>query len=351
MVLSILSSFLAFVSFCSRHALRRPASGFSLCFVLWTIALYTTPALCQLSSHEITAKPTHTTFSRQARATPNGLEARDHGGDHITCSGPLPWWEDPYGSRSDRRLRDVRFSDLTNMCAYHGNPEANARMRCKASRPSFVQWAPWLTIGRIEIRPFPTLLYCILKCKCIEPEEELKFHSRKGFVTLPQEVLGTEYIINTASSGLIVTHTGVAGLMVQTLVSQTSKKWFARLGPIATPPPQPRRVMPAPVPRRKAGFEPEPVACGGECSNPRKCPFQCLCKAQHVGNLILGVTNVFFGASCVSRSRSSSLMGKRSAQDMEIMACPCNATYVSIACCGSRDGLIWEDLSAKLGEL
>jgi hypothetical protein len=35
----------------------------------------------------------------------------------------------------------------------------------------------------------------------------------------------------------------------------------------------------------------------------------------------------------------------------EILACPCNGTYVSEACCTNLEGQVWEPLSLKLGEL
>lgn len=38
-------------------------------------------------------------------------------------------------------------------------------------------------------------------------------------------------------------------------------------------------------------------------------------------------------------------------RDLDDMACPCNSTYVSKACCGIENGLVHEPTSAKLGEL
>ena len=32
-------------------------------------------------------------------------------------------------------------------------------------------------------------------------------------------------------------------------------------------------------------------------------------------------------------------------------ACPCNSTYVSLACCAAGDGVVWEGEGYKLGEL
>ena len=43
--------------------------------------------------------------------------------------------------------------------------------------------------------------------------------------------------------------------------------------------------------------------------------------------------------------------GAEAEAEIEGLPCPCNATYVSMSCCGVVDGVVWEDPYLKLGEL
>ena len=60
-----------------------------------------------------------------------------------------------------------------------------------------------------------------------------------------------------------------------------------------------------------------------------------------------GKGTVAFLAACII-----SMVGKNNPRGEESgRPCPCNATYVSFACCGVPDGLVWEKETFKLGEL
>ena len=85
--------------------------------------------------------------------------------------------------------------------------------------------------------------------------------------------------------------------------------------------------------------------CGGNCTGSGGCGDAsskgCMCLTQSE-QYQPGEGTVAFVAACVV-----SLGGKR----QEGRPCPCNGTYVSHACCGARDGLVWEGEEFKLGEL
>ena len=85
--------------------------------------------------------------------------------------------------------------------------------------------------------------------------------------------------------------------------------------------------------------------CGNNCSSNQDCftggNQSCTCSTQSE-QYQPGTATVAFLAACVI-----SLSGKRD----EGRPCPCNATYVSHACCGTEDGLVWEAAGFKLGEI
>lgn len=86
------------------------------------------------------------------------------------------------------------------------------------------------------------------------------------------------------------------------------------------------------------------MACGSTCSGNADCQYRssgCSCRTQKE-TLVRGKGTVAFSAICMIN-----LAGKRE----ESFPCPCNATYVSHACCGVESGMVWEDASLKLGEL
>ncbi|KAI9757588.1 MAG: hypothetical protein M4579_003400 [Chaenotheca gracillima] len=87
--------------------------------------------------------------------------------------------------------------------------------------------------------------------------------------------------------------------------------------------------------------------CGNNCTTAADCSPDggCSCSAQSstfVPGAGYGAGTMKYVATCLI-----SLGGKRD----EGFPCPCNSTYVSHACCGATDGLVWEGPQAKLGEL
>ena len=84
--------------------------------------------------------------------------------------------------------------------------------------------------------------------------------------------------------------------------------------------------------------------CGSSCTSGADCQggtTGCTCKTQKE-SYVMGKRTANFLAACMI-----SLGGKRE----EDTPCPCNVSYVSYACCGSKDGLVWENETFKLGEL
>ncbi|KAI9726200.1 MAG: hypothetical protein M1828_001873 [Chrysothrix sp. TS-e1954] len=92
--------------------------------------------------------------------------------------------------------------------------------------------------------------------------------------------------------------------------------------------------------------------CGGACTVGSQCnsgissgldagPDECLCQVQS-STYEPSSGALLYTAKCVIE-----FPNKRH----EARPCPCNSTYVSHGCCGSRDGLIHEPVELKLGEL
>ena len=94
----------------------------------------------------------------------------------------------------------------------------------------------------------------------------------------------------------------------------------------------------------------DPVAkdqCGMNCTTNADCGVGgkgCMCSTQSE-QYQPGSGTVAFLAACII-SMAGSLPRRE-----ENRPCPCNATYVSHACCGVADGLVWEGEEFKLGEL
>jgi hypothetical protein len=105
-----------------------------------------------------------------------------------------------------------------------------------------------------------------------------------------------------------------------------------------------------PVPCRK---------CTGACAGPQRCQSQstpdCVCTASRIG-----IDRGDWVGSCGTLDASMRLLGstfgrgKRSNEGAfghDPLQCACNSSYVSVACCGSNDGLVWESKDLFLGEL
>ena len=128
---------------------------------------------------------------------------------------------------------------------------------------------------------------------------------------------------------------------------------------------------------RKQHRRPNPVRdalkCGKSCSSFAGCgadACRCVAKpgAQNAGQLLwLGVCSGWNGAlQAISaaasggggggkrKRRKRGLFMKRELDgfsDVTATVCPCNASYVSISCCGVENGLVWEGPEMKLGVL
>jgi hypothetical protein len=76
----------------------------------------------------------------------------------------------------------------------------------------------------------------------------------------------------------------------------------------------------------------------------------CICTLKPKGS------RMWAQGSCAAQaSRGMPFGGRRGKRSVhvkdDIQACACNATYVSSACCGAEEGLVWEGSEAWLGEV
>ncbi len=107
-----------------------------------------------------------------------------------------------------------------------------------------------------------------------------------------------------------------------------------------------------------AGDSVNHTQCGNKCTSDKDCKNQasptgnkeaaqqgsnCTCRAQSSQYQPGPGTGAFVAACLIDMATG----GKRE----EDLPCPCNSTYVSHGCCGSKDGSIWEAPEYKLGEL
>ena len=86
--------------------------------------------------------------------------------------------------------------------------------------------------------------------------------------------------------------------------------------------------------------------CNGSCAVGSECSTtgiaeDCVCQVQ---------SSTYEPASGVIQYTAACMQSLVSIRD-EPVPCPCNETYVSHGCCGSFDGMIWEEPGMKLGEL
>ncbi|KAI9676494.1 MAG: hypothetical protein M1817_000652 [Caeruleum heppii] len=105
--------------------------------------------------------------------------------------------------------------------------------------------------------------------------------------------------------------------------------------------------------------------CGASCTGVAECRspgagVRCTCKVPNWREAVTaGLDPVFPTALCIALATqmvnpvpAPPGLGRREVlEDDEAMACACNATYVSHSCCGSEDGMIWEDPGLKLGRM
>lgn len=96
---------------------------------------------------------------------------------------------------------------------------------------------------------------------------------------------------------------------------------------------------------------------GGKGSGSAGRLYKATCQPSHFANdLIRPGVRVLRGedptpetGNPILRNLTSNL--ELGAQDRMAAICPCNATYVSEACCSARNGMVWEDAKMKVGEL
>ena len=103
---------------------------------------------------------------------------------------------------------------------------------------------------------------------------------------------------------------------------------------------------------------------GASCTGQEDCrgipgvreDYQCIEPSSSlIAKFGLGLDPVAPTAICWTLALASELgrnrrLGGRS-EIMENLACACNATYISAACCDTGDGLVWEGIEMKLGSL
>ena len=109
-------------------------------------------------------------------------------------------------------------------------------------------------------------------------------------------------------------------------------------------------------------------SCGRNCTMKKDCAAtagrggqgaqrqDCACVAAQSSQYQPGNGVVAFVAACIVSlaAGSGNYGGKRAVKEeggVEDSPCPCNRTYVSYACCGADDGVVWEREEFRLGEL
>jgi hypothetical protein len=95
--------------------------------------------------------------------------------------------------------------------------------------------------------------------------------------------------------------------------------------------------------------------CHGWCSSP--CGSECSCaligsiEAGRGGDDPVYPSTMGRCVAIASLFAAGSWLGKRGDGEEGVLGCVCNASYVSFRCCGSEDGVVWEDSLYKLGRL
>ena len=90
-----------------------------------------------------------------------------------------------------------------------------------------------------------------------------------------------------------------------------------------------------------------------ECEDPGDCSGGCACKASlhRVDPLNPDPNDIKFNCAALSFFAAVSAIGGRSLERVESGYCRCNSTYVSVGCCYSSDGLVWEEPDLNVREV
>ncbi|KAI9673214.1 MAG: hypothetical protein M1817_003077 [Caeruleum heppii] len=320
-----------------------------------------------------------------------------HPNNFITCNGPLPTFPLPPPWTASH------FADLHKFCAVQlsgGNREANAGGYCHrngdlSAEVAFademtprLDWTWDAFLGSAAMR-----FHCYQYCRCLNEPPVRTIAPLWRFLAganIELRSTGAVYMVPTGAdrSGqpavpILVLPPPTAGGPRRAGTCGPDGRQFCPmawpsdvLGPKPTgPPPAPTHTRPksSAPPVNEAGVQ--LPTCGAECLTNRDCSAAAAgssepCRCVAVGEATArekGLDPIFPKALCilVSQALASGIKGGKpglkrredqpveegATKERDILACACNATYVSAGCCESAEGMVWEDPELKLGRL
>ncbi|KAI9840712.1 MAG: hypothetical protein M1838_003938 [Thelocarpon superellum] len=230
-----------------------------------------------------------------------------------------------------------------------------------------------------------TMLYCAAACRCVERTNQ----------TGPQDLGETK--VKSSEAEKPATWEKMDGLYDALMRALAEDKAAssqnsdmdpkncgsgdpnARSCPVQPPPSQPAAInftepQPPASPKNDASSQAEqqppaaPAAndtqrCLGTCNSiATKCSHDATCMCGAYSTNVHLKTAIRYLGHCILRSarvRRRDIFGEDDGDGDHLyldegglpLACPCNATYVSHACCNSMTGMLWEPAHRKLGEL
>ncbi|KAI9680095.1 MAG: hypothetical protein M1817_005111 [Caeruleum heppii] len=309
--------------------------------------------------------------------------------NRITCSGPIPRFPllPPYETH--------HFRSLTQLCAAQlsgGSTAANSGGYChRNSNGGSDVWFSDEMTPRVEwtwanfLASAATRYHCWQHCRCSSgprPENRTvapmwRFLENADLVTRADGTVDIAVKKQSGQSGLSPSSTTKINVLPARAGENyrsagtcgTDGRQFCKvpwpsslLGPIPTAPPQ---AIPPDSPSAETSSSEVPYPqCGTTCISNQSCrgdgsPKGCRCVAATLDDAkAQGLDPVFPSALClvttfVAANAAAKVkpLGGRSAEGLPPLACACNQTYVSQACCGSPDGMIWEAPAMRLGKL
>lgn len=272
----------------------------------------------------------------------------------IICAGLLPWWELP------SPVHVGMYDSLQRLCASKPNGglrDSNMGGRCDSRyTPAQVVFDPYWALESLW-EDYRLHAYCGAKCWCVD--SPMPRYSNGELIHLGENIM-----VNTENWGLVLySMDETRGMSSLTLVPpQDSNPYLAQpepeLAAVQGAQPQPGQgvtepFLAAPTPvvivtnrhgeRYDNLGEASPgSSCGGLCSSPGDCLMtaSCLCV---LSLWTLGTDPVARGSRCRARGSKSWPGWPRKERSASTDLCVCNATYASEACCGSLNGIIWEE--------
>ena len=250
----------------------------------------------------------------------------------IKCQGIVP----NHAHGLPRGYNTEDYFNVMQLCSAKDGNVKNVGCACVSSNPDSLYCFPAvadpiLYNARLQPSGKSFRSFCYDHCECVDIDIARAARDRSGNARGGQRT-------NQRTGGADVTSTGGgAGAGSASGSGQTLY--------------DPESAWESPGP--EAGPEAASVAvshgqCWNNCTSNADCAKVgekgCMCSTRSE-QYQPGSGTVAFVAACIMSMAGGG--GKREVAG----PCPCNATYVSHACCGSADGMVWEEERFKLGEL